>query len=173
LERPSSSLRTTWTRPTRLCERLAIIDHGRIIAQGTPQELKSSIPGGYLLRLRFDRVPEELIAELRKLPGVTEVPLADHIAADVYATAADRSSRHCEYGAGRGHPSSRCAHFRTEPSRICSSTIPEGFTRLELENVFRSAVNATLTWPAAIWLPMAAAESFAAAVFTFIFLAAL
>jgi ABC-2 type transport system ATP-binding protein len=68
-----------------LCDRLAIIDHGRIIAQGTPKELKSSIPGGYLLRLRFDRVPEELMAELRKLPGVTEVRSADHIAADVYA----------------------------------------------------------------------------------------
>ncbi len=68
-----------------LCERLAIIDHGRIIAQGTPKELKSSIPGGYVLRLRFDRVPEELMAELRKLPGVTEVRSADHIAADVYA----------------------------------------------------------------------------------------
>jgi ABC-2 type transport system ATP-binding protein len=68
-----------------LCERLAIIDHGRIIAQGTPQELKSSIPGGYLLRLRFDRVPEELLAGLRALPGVTEVRSADHVAADVYA----------------------------------------------------------------------------------------
>src|SRR6202521_2164379 len=65
-----------------LCNRLAIIDHGRIIAQGAPQELKSSIPGGYLLRLRFDRAPEELIAELRKLPGVTEVRTADHIAVD-------------------------------------------------------------------------------------------
>ena len=36
-----------------LCDRLAIIDHGRIISQGTPAELKASIPGGYLLRLRF------------------------------------------------------------------------------------------------------------------------
>jgi len=68
-----------------LCERLAIIDHGRIIAQGTPKELKSSIPGGYLLRLRFDRAPEELLGELRKLPGVTEVRSNDHIAVDVYA----------------------------------------------------------------------------------------
>src|SRR5437763_2735034 len=34
-----------------LCEDLAIIDHGRIIAQGTPAALKSAIPGGYLLRL--------------------------------------------------------------------------------------------------------------------------
>jgi len=68
-----------------LCEQLAIIDHGRIIAQGTPRELKSSIPGGYLLRLRFNSVPEDLMAELRKLPGVSEVRSTDHIAADVYA----------------------------------------------------------------------------------------
>ncbi len=56
-----------------LCDRLAIIDHGRIIAQGSPRELKSSIPGGYLIRLKFDRVPEELAADFRQLPGVTEV----------------------------------------------------------------------------------------------------
>jgi len=40
-----------------------------IIAQGTPAELKAAIPGGYLLRLRFDRVSEELLAELKTLPG--------------------------------------------------------------------------------------------------------
>src|SRR5580704_12869174 len=68
-----------------LCDRLAIIDHGRIISQGTPAELKSSIPGGYLLRLRFDRVPESLMASLRALPGVTEVRASDQVKADVYA----------------------------------------------------------------------------------------
>jgi ABC-2 type transport system ATP-binding protein len=67
-----------------LCDRLAIIDHGRIIAQGSPQELKSSIPGGYLIRLKFDRVPEELAADLQQLPGVTEVRPADS-GLDVYA----------------------------------------------------------------------------------------
>jgi len=68
-----------------LCDRLAIIDHGRIIAAGKPQELKSSIPGGYLLRLRFDKAPEELLGQLRELPGVSEVRSADHVAADIYA----------------------------------------------------------------------------------------
>jgi ABC-2 type transport system ATP-binding protein len=68
-----------------LSDRLAIIDHGRIIAQGTPQDLKSAIPGGYLLRLRFDRVPDGLLAEFEKLPGVSEVRAADHTAADLYA----------------------------------------------------------------------------------------
>jgi ABC-2 type transport system ATP-binding protein len=67
-----------------LCERLAIIDHGRIIALGTPNELKSAIPGGYLLRLRFNHVPPELIRNLESLPGVSEVRAVDH-SADVYA----------------------------------------------------------------------------------------
>jgi len=68
-----------------LCERLAIIDHGRIIAQGTPAELKASIPGGYLLRMRFDHASEELLAELRALPGVTEIRTTDNAAVDIYA----------------------------------------------------------------------------------------
>ncbi len=55
-----------------LCEDIAIIDHGKLIAQGTSAQLKSTIPGGYLLRLRFDRVTPELTAALRDLPGVTE-----------------------------------------------------------------------------------------------------
>lgn len=67
-----------------LCETLAIIDHGKVIAQGTPQELKASIPGGYLLRLRFDRVTPELTAALKDLPGVNEIRVNDQ-SADVYA----------------------------------------------------------------------------------------
>jgi ABC-2 type transport system ATP-binding protein len=69
-----------------LCDRLAIIDHGRIIAEGSPRELKSSIPGGYLIRLKFDRVPEGLLADFQQLPGVTEVRTAAGAGGiDVYA----------------------------------------------------------------------------------------
>ncbi|HWC95210.1 MAG TPA: ATP-binding cassette domain-containing protein [Candidatus Sulfopaludibacter sp.] len=68
-----------------LCERLAIIDHGCIISQGTPQELKSSIPGGYLLRLRLTSVPEALSEALKALPGVTEVRSKNADSVDVYA----------------------------------------------------------------------------------------
>ncbi|HTS61537.1 MAG TPA: ATP-binding cassette domain-containing protein [Candidatus Acidoferrales bacterium] len=68
-----------------LCERLVIIDHGKIIAQGTPKQLKQSIPGGYLLRLRFNHTPEDLLGALRLLPGVTEVRSNDGAGADIYA----------------------------------------------------------------------------------------
>ncbi len=56
-----------------LCQRLAIIDHGRIIASGTPAELKASIPGGFLLRLRFGKHSAPLFERLGTLAGVTEV----------------------------------------------------------------------------------------------------
>jgi ABC-2 type transport system ATP-binding protein len=36
----------------QLADRIAVLDHGRIVASGTPEELKRRIPGGHL-RLRF------------------------------------------------------------------------------------------------------------------------
>jgi len=55
-----------------LCHRIAIIDHGRVIASGTPAELKASIPGGYLLRLHVSRTTAELVARLEAMPDVRE-----------------------------------------------------------------------------------------------------
>ena len=68
-----------------MCHRIAIIDHGRIIALGTPQELKASIPGGFLLRLRFARSTPELMQRLERLAGVTEARAAGDGAVDLYA----------------------------------------------------------------------------------------
>jgi ABC-2 type transport system ATP-binding protein len=68
-----------------LCQRLAIIDHGRIIALGTPRELKASVPGGFLLRLRFGHHSADLLQRFQSLSGVTEVRATDHNGADLYA----------------------------------------------------------------------------------------
>ncbi|SPF45457.1 Daunorubicin resistance ABC transporter ATPase subunit [Candidatus Sulfotelmatobacter kueseliae] len=68
-----------------LCQRLAIVDHGTVIALGTPKALKSSIPGGYLLRLRFGKQTADLLERLQVLAGVREVRAADGTGADVYA----------------------------------------------------------------------------------------
>jgi ABC-2 type transport system ATP-binding protein len=68
-----------------LCRRLAIIDHGRIIALGAPAELKASIPGGFLLRLRFGKQTPGLLQGLGSLSGVREVRSQDSTGADVYA----------------------------------------------------------------------------------------
>jgi len=71
-----------------LCQRLAIIDHGRMIALGTPVELKNSVPGGFLLRLRFVRHSADLLDQLRNLAGVREVRAREEdgeSAVDIYA----------------------------------------------------------------------------------------
>ena len=68
-----------------LCKRLAIIDHGRVIALGTPQELKSAVPGGYLLRLRFGLHSPDFLVRLQALAGVREVRANDSNGADLYA----------------------------------------------------------------------------------------
>ena len=72
-----------------LCQRLAIIDHGRNIALGTPAELKASVPGGFLLRLRFGTPSPELFEQLKLLSGVREVRVnpgtEGDSGADVYA----------------------------------------------------------------------------------------
>ena len=68
-----------------LCQRLAIVDHGRVIAFGTPGELKRSIPGGFLLRLQFGKPPADLLERLQALAGVREVRASDSIGVDIYA----------------------------------------------------------------------------------------
>jgi ABC-2 type transport system ATP-binding protein len=68
-----------------LCHRVAIVDHGKVIALGTPQELKRSVPGGFLLRLHFASTPDGLVDRFRVLTGVTEVRAAGDGQVDVYA----------------------------------------------------------------------------------------
>ena len=71
-----------------LCDRLAIVDHGRVIAFGTPEDLKRSVPGGYVIRLQLDQAPREAMEAARtaigRIGGVREVRAAD-ASLDVYA----------------------------------------------------------------------------------------
>jgi ABC-2 type transport system ATP-binding protein len=68
-----------------LCQRLAIIDHGHVIALGSPRELKASVPGGYLLRLHFGQTSPELLKRLEALSGVRELRPSEPHGADLYA----------------------------------------------------------------------------------------
>ena len=58
-----------------LCDRLAIIDHGRILIEDTPAALKASVGGEkiYELRLRDDAPVEALRTQLQGMSGVTGV----------------------------------------------------------------------------------------------------
>ncbi|PYS90394.1 MAG: bacteriocin ABC transporter ATP-binding protein [Acidobacteria bacterium] len=62
----------------QLCQRIAIMDKGKLLALDAPGKLKASIPGGYLIELRAaDDDGERLVTSLRTLPGVAEVNAQD------------------------------------------------------------------------------------------------
>ncbi|WP_280472882.1 ATP-binding cassette domain-containing protein [Nocardia asiatica] len=53
----------------QLADRIAVLDQGRIVGEGTPDDLKRRVPGSHI-RLRFIQVTE-LAAAARILPGAT------------------------------------------------------------------------------------------------------
>ena len=57
----------------KLCDRIAIVDHGKLVALGTPLELKNSVAGANVIEVHFDRETEEWRGRLEKLEGVTDV----------------------------------------------------------------------------------------------------
>ena len=57
----------------RLCDRIAIVDHGTLVALGTPVELKQSVPGSNVVEVQFNREDPEWKSRLDALPDVTEV----------------------------------------------------------------------------------------------------
>ncbi|MDP7078683.1 MAG: ATP-binding cassette domain-containing protein [Candidatus Undinarchaeales archaeon] len=54
-----------------LCDRLAIIDHGRIIAEGTPAELKDMIGEGDIIDISLDNEEDDRFAAIAKELGMT------------------------------------------------------------------------------------------------------
>ena len=62
-----------------LCDRVAIVDRGKVVALGTPAELKAMVPGGDTLTLVIaEPASDELIARAGALDGVRELTRDDH-----------------------------------------------------------------------------------------------
>ena len=57
----------------KLCDRIAIVDHGNLVALGTPTELKNSVAGANVVEVHFDRETELWRERLERLEGVTSV----------------------------------------------------------------------------------------------------
>jgi ABC-2 type transport system ATP-binding protein len=57
----------------RLCDRIAIVDHGKLVALDTPLALKQSVPGSNVIEVQFLSPPPEWEQKLRALPDVTDV----------------------------------------------------------------------------------------------------
>jgi ABC-2 type transport system ATP-binding protein len=63
----------------RLCDRIAIVDHGDLVALDSPLKLKASIPGNNILEVSFSTVPEGWLETLRNLPEVRDVKADDQV----------------------------------------------------------------------------------------------
>ena len=57
----------------RLCDRIAIVDHGKLVALDTPAALKASVPGSNVIEVQFERAEADLEQRLNTLPHVTSV----------------------------------------------------------------------------------------------------
>ena len=63
----------------RLCDRIAIVDHGKLVALDSPLKLKASIPSQNAIEVSFPTVPEGWSDRLKALPHVQSVTNEDHI----------------------------------------------------------------------------------------------
>jgi ABC-2 type transport system ATP-binding protein len=63
----------------KLCDRIAIVDHGKLAALDSPLKLKASIPGNNILEVSVSTVPAGWLETLRALPDVAEVKGDDHL----------------------------------------------------------------------------------------------
>jgi ABC-2 type transport system ATP-binding protein len=63
----------------KLCDRIAIIDHGELAALDSPLKLKASVPGRNILEVSFSAVPAGWPEKIKTLPDVTDVHVQDNI----------------------------------------------------------------------------------------------
>ena len=63
----------------KLCDRVAIVDHGKLAALDSPLKLKASIPGKNVLEVSFSGTPANWMDTLKTLPEVAGVKSEENI----------------------------------------------------------------------------------------------
>jgi ABC-2 type transport system ATP-binding protein len=63
----------------KLCDRIAIVDHGKMMALDSPLKLKASIPGKNILEAGFSSVPPGWDGVLKALPDVENVKAVESV----------------------------------------------------------------------------------------------
>jgi len=74
----------------RLCDRIAIVDHGKLVALDTPPALKASVPGSNVIEAQFENAPADWE---RRLHGLTAVTSVQHEGAGMYRILTSNGSR--------------------------------------------------------------------------------
>jgi len=74
----------------RLCDRIAIVDHGKLVALDTPEALKHTVPGDNVIEAQFLHAPANWEEQLKTLPDVNSV---QNESADMYRIMSSNGSR--------------------------------------------------------------------------------
>ncbi|MGA2920797.1 MAG: ATP-binding cassette domain-containing protein [Candidatus Sulfotelmatobacter sp.] len=74
----------------RLCDRIAIVDHGKLVALDSPMALKASVPGSNVIEVQFENPPDDWERRLHTLDEVTSV---QHEGAGMYRVLTGNGSR--------------------------------------------------------------------------------
>lgn len=94
-----------------LCDRVIIIDRGRIVAEGTPESLKESWVGATMLRVELKQGTEGVAEILERIRGVSSVKAID---------------------GGRSRFSLECEHASDPREAVFRAAVDNGWTLLEL-----------------------------------------
>ncbi len=102
-----------------LCDRIAIVDHGKLVALDTPIALKASVPGTGVVEVQFRGAAAEWKARLERLEGVTSVEIqgVETQGAGMYRLHTENGSstttdvgRSCRYRRRRDQVAERAEH---------------------------------------------------------------
>ncbi len=74
----------------RLCDRIAIVDHGKLVALDSPAALKASVPGSNVIEAQFDGAPPDWEQRLHDFSDVTSV---QHQGSGMYRVLTSNGSR--------------------------------------------------------------------------------
>ncbi len=74
----------------RLCDRIAIVDHGKLVALDAPMALKASVPGSNVIEVQFGDPPDDWEQRLHTLDDVTAI---QHEGAGMYRVLTGNGSR--------------------------------------------------------------------------------
>ena len=66
-----------------LCDRIAVVAKGRIVAEGTPRDLKAQVTDGVVVEVEVYGIEDQAVDALRAIEGVTSVAVEDQDQAQV------------------------------------------------------------------------------------------
>jgi len=72
-----------------LCDRIGVVAKGKIVAEGTPRDLKASVAEGVVVEIEVYGIEDDRVEALRQIAGVTSVAVEDRDQAQVVVVQAE------------------------------------------------------------------------------------